>query len=262
MQRMSLRPRCGGVFVAAIVLLGASVAAAQTLPPLTPAPPPGAAAELRAQLAPRQFTTLSSELAARIDRIKTRVGERFKKGDVLVLFDCVAQHAAAARARAMQTAAEKTYEINERLAKLKSIGTLELEVSKAEIAKVKADVAVTNDAVSKCTIAAPFSGVTVDQKAREYQYATPGQALLEILDDNDLEVEFIAPSRWLRWLAPGYGFSVAIDEVDKSFAAHITRLGGRVDPVSQSIKVFGSIDGPETGLIAGMSGRVSIAPPK
>jgi hypothetical protein len=44
-------------------------------------------------------------------------------------------------------------------------------------------------------------------------------------------------------------------------AAKITRLGGRVDPVSQTIKVFGEIGGAAPELMAGMSGRANIAAP-
>ena len=48
-----------------------------------------------------------------------------------------------------------------------------------------------------------------------------------------------------------------------SFAsAAITRVGGRVDPVSQTIKVFGEIRGEAAELMAGMSGRANIPPPK
>jgi RND family efflux transporter MFP subunit len=224
---------------------------------------PGAAApqEIRAQLTPRDYTTLASENAGRIDRLATRAGQHFKKGDVLVVFDCVAQQAQAAKARAVLFAAEKTYAVNRRLADLKSIGQLELDVSQAEIEKAKADVAIGDAAVSKCSIAAPFTGVTIEQKAREFQYTTPGQPLLDILDDRNLEVEFIAPSRWLSWLKPGYAFAIRIDEIGKSYPAHITVLGARVDPVSQSIKITGAFDNAAPELISGMSGRIDIAPP-
>lgn len=114
---------------------------------------------------------------------------------------------------------------------------------------------------SKCVIAAPFAGVTVDQKARAFQYTTPGQALLDILDDHGLEVELIAPSRWLSWMKPGYQFQVHIDETDKTYPARISRLGGRVDPISQSIKVIGEITADAPELMAGMSGRTIITSP-
>lgn len=259
-ERMLVALGLRSFIVLAMMSLAASAAIAQGAPPLDAE---GAAAPqvIRAQLVPREFTTLASETAARIDRIAHRSGEHFKKGETLVVFDCVAQRAQSAKAHAVLLIAQKTYAVNRRLAELKSISQLELDVSAAEIEKAKADVAIADAAVSKCAIEAPFSGVVVEQKAREFQYTTPGQPLLEILDDRALEVEFIAPSQWLRWLKPNYSFSVAIDETGKSYRAHVELLGARVDPVSESIKVTGAIDGDAGDLVPGMSGRVSIAPP-
>jgi len=216
---------------------------------------------VRAQLVPRAFTTLSSETAARIDKISHRAGEHFQKGETLVEFDCVTQRAQVAKARAVLKAAEKTYAINKRLFDMKSLSGLELEVSAAEIDKAKADVAMADAMQSKCVVEAPFTGVVVDQKAREFQYTTPGQPLLEIVDDKALELEFIVPSAWLRWLKTGYAFSVAVDETGKTYHAHVELLGGRVDPVSESIKVTGTIDRDAQDLMPGMSGRVVMAPP-
>lgn len=217
--------------------------------------------ELRAQLTARQYTTLSGEMAGRLDRIATRPGERFKTGDVLVVFDCVIQRAQLARAKAVEQQAEKTLAINRRLVQLKSIGQLEFEISEAEVAKAKADRVIADATVSRCSIAAPFNGVTVDQKAREFQYANPGQPLLDLLDDSNLEVELIVPSRWVGWLKPGFAFDVHVDEIGKTFPARISRLGGRLDPVSQSVRIFADINAAPGELMAGMSGRAIIAAP-
>lgn len=220
------------------------------------------ATELRAQLIPREYTTLASEMAGRINKITTRVGEHFKQGDVLVEFDCESQVAQVERAKAVQMQAEKTVAINRRLVQLKSIGQLELEVSVAEYAKSQADLQIANAAASKCKIFAPFSGVAADQKVREFQYANPGQPLFDVLDDRNLDVELIVPSRWIGWLKPGYNFQFRVDELDRNYAARIVRLGGRVDPISQSIRVFGEITDAGTELMAGMSGRATIVPPE
>ena len=216
---------------------------------------------IRAQLVPRAFTTLSSETAARIDRISHRAGEHFQKGETLVEFDCVTQRAQVAKARAVLKAAEKTHAIHKRLFDMRSLSGLELEVSAAEIDKAKADLAIADAMQSKCSVEAPFPGVVVDQRARESQYTTPGQPLLEIVDDHTLELEFIVPSAWLRWLKTGLSFSVAVDETGKTYQAHVELLGGRVDPVSESIKVTGAIDGDARDLMPGMSGRVLMPPP-
>jgi RND family efflux transporter MFP subunit len=216
---------------------------------------------IRAQLVPRAFTTLSSETAARIDRISHRAGEHFQKGETLVEFDCVVQRAQVSKARAVLKAVEKTYAVNRRLFEMRSLSGLELEVSAAEIDKAKADLAVADALQSKCIVEAPFAGVVVDQKAREAQYTMQGQPLLEIVDDHALELEFIVPSAWLRWLKTGTAFSVAVDETGKTYHAHVELLGGRVDPVSESIKITGTIDGDAQDLVPGMSGRVLMSPP-
>jgi membrane fusion protein (multidrug efflux system) len=191
-----------------------------------------------------------------------RFADELVRDILLIEFECATQRAQVARAKAVETQAEKTAAINQRLANLKSIGQLELDVSRAEVEKARADLDIANAAASKCEVAAPFNGITVEQKAQQFQYATPGQPLLEILDDRSLEIELIAPSRDLGWLKPGYAFQVHIEETDKTYPAEITRVGGRVDPVSQTIKVFGEIRGDAPELMAGMSGRANIPPPK
>lgn len=238
-------------------------AAAQGLSPLGPRGGEiDTTPEVRAQLVPRQYTTLSSEMAGRIDKINTRVGDGFKQGEELVVFDCVAHRAQLARAKAVVTQAEKTLAMNHRLLQLKSVGQIEVDIAQAEVQKAKADLDVADSMVSKCSIAAPFAGVTVDQKARPFQYATPGQPLLDVLDNRNFDVELIAPSRWLAWLKPGYPFQLFVDEIGKSYPTKVLRISGRVDPVSQSVKVIGEITVPAPELMAGMSGKATIAPPR
>jgi membrane fusion protein (multidrug efflux system) len=232
--------------VATLILAGP--AWAQTLP-------------VRAQLSPRQFTTISSELPGKIDRITVRDGDAFKRGDILVEMDCVLQRAQLEKARASLGAAEKTLAVNQRLAEMKSVGALEAQLSAAEVAKARADVSFMSATVSKCTVIAPFSGRVVERKAQSHQYITAGQPLLDILDDRSLDVEFLVPSSWVSWMAPGTGFTLAVDETARTYPAKVGRLGARVDPVSQSIKVIGEVTGGADDLRPGMSGVVTVTPP-
>jgi RND family efflux transporter MFP subunit len=221
----------------------------------------GAASEARAQIVSLHTATLSSEMAGRIDSIATRVGNHFRKGDVLVTFDCAVPRAQLTREQAVVTQMERTYEINRRAVAQKSTGQLELDIAAADVLKAKADLAAAEAVASKCTIAAPFAGVAVEQKAHEFEYATPGQPMLDVLDDGALEVELTVPSRWLSSLKPGAPFLVKIDDTGKTYSGQITRLGSRVDPVSQSVKVIGAIIGDPSGLVAGMGGHVVVTPP-
>ncbi|BAE49945.1 efflux RND transporter periplasmic adaptor subunit [Paramagnetospirillum magneticum] len=217
--------------------------------------------DIRAQLTPRDYTTLAAEIGAKVERIAVREGERFTKGQALVAFDCSIQKAQLSEARASLSAADKTLAVNKRLLELQTIGKLENDVSMAEADKARAKEVASAAVVAKCQITAPFDGRVVEQKVRSQQFVQPGQALLDILDDSELELDFVVPSKWLVWLKPGHGFQVVIDETAKTYPVKMTRVGARIDPVSQTVKVTGTIGGRFPELSAGMSGKVLLAPP-
>lgn len=214
--------------------------------------------EIRAQLLPRRFTTIAAEIGAKISRLPIPEGAPFKAGQLLVSFDCSMPNAMLQKAKAELSAAQQTHASNKRLYELNSLGKLELDVSGANVAKASAEVGAQQALLAKCSISAPFAGRVAEQKAREQQFVQPGQALLDILDDSVLELEFLVPSAWLAWLKVGTGFQVDIDETRKTYPAKFIRIGARIDPVSQSVKVAAAIDGKFPELIAGMSGRVQI----
>lgn len=222
---------------------------------------PAQSLDIRAQLSPRRYTTLSAELGAKIETISVREGERFRGGQVLVSMECSLQRANQEKARAALAAAERTASVNKRLHEMNAGGELEAEIAAAEARKARAEVEAGRAILSKCQVAAPFSGRVADLKVRADQFVQPGAAMMEIIDDSVLEVEFLAPSRWLAWLRLGSAFQILVDETGQAYPAKVARLGARVDPVSQSIKVVGEITGTHPELLAGMSGKVQMAPP-
>lgn len=217
--------------------------------------------EIRAQLLPRRYTTIAAEIGARVNRLPVPEGSAFQSGQLLVSFDCTLPQAQLRKAQADLEGAQQTLKSNVRLSELNSVGQLELDLSRTAVNKAKAEIGANQAVLSKCSVAAPFAGRVAEQKAREQQYVQPGQALLDIIDDSVLELEFLVPSRWLSWIKVGGKFDVQIDETGKRYPAKFIRVGARVDPVSQSVKLAAAIDGKFPELIAGMSGRVQIAPP-
>lgn len=246
----------------ACIVVSCAMAQAQSTAPVTPPPKPAIERqEIRAQLLPRRYTTVAAEIGAKITRLPVAEGSAFKAGQLLVSFDCTLQQAQLQKAQAELDGASQTLKSNQRLDELNSVGQLELDLSRSAVGKARADVGANQAVLGKCAVSAPFAGRVAEQKVREQQYVQPGQALLDIIDDSVLELEFLVPSRWLSWLRVGGKFEVQIDETRKSYPAKFIRIGARVDPVSQSVKVAAAIDGKFPELIAGMSGRVQVAPP-
>ena len=242
---MARRARAG--FALALLVLLAPAALAE--PPL----------EVRAVLVPRQEATLSSEMAGRIAALHVEEGQRFRRGDRPVSFGCEVQRAQLTKAAAEVWAAEKELEAKRRLEQLQSASQLEIDLAQARVRTTSAEHAVMQAMVRRCEIAAPFDGRVVRLEVNAFESVTAGEPLLSILDHRDLRVQLLVPSGWLAWLKTGAAFALALDETGGTHRARVTALGARIEPVSQSLEVHGTIDDAPDDLLAGMGGIARFA---
>jgi RND family efflux transporter MFP subunit len=208
----------------------------------------------RGLLVARTETTLSSQLSARIERISVKEGNRFKRHQVLIDFDCRLYQAQLNRTKAQLRATQKTFSANLQLQNFQAISKLEVAVSEAEVAKAEADVELSQIRVSLCKVKAPFSGRVIKLHVAPYASVSPGEPLIEILDDSRLEIRLHIPSMWLASIRIGTKFKVEIDETKRTYRAKVIRMGAKVDPVSQTLPVIAAIIDKDKHLLAGMSG--------
>ncbi len=226
-----------------------------------PVPPAAAPLQIRAKLSPVRYAVISAEVGAKVEKLPFAEGARFRAGEALVVFESAVYRAQADKARAQADSAERIVTAYRRLAEQGSVGQLELLSAEARAAEAKADKELTQVMLSKCTVSVPFAGRVGELRVREQQYVQSGQPLIEVIDDSTLELEFIATSASLAWLRIGQKFSVKIDETGKSYEAVLTRIGAKVDPVSQTIKLAASIQSGNAELLAGMSGTIDLKAP-
>ena len=209
---------------------------------------------IRVQFISRQQSTLSSELSAKIGSLPFREGDTFRAGQVLVSFDCGLYRAQLNKAEASAQAAKQTLKVNQRLAELNSIGSLDVDLAAAKVKETEAETAAMRVMVGKCTLIAPFSGRIAKLHVDPHEFVSPGKPLLDILNTDQLELQMIVPSKWLARLKVGSNFDMKVDELDKNYNARVTRLGAKIDPVSQSVFLAGQVEGKHPELLPGMSG--------
>ena len=209
---------------------------------------------VRGVVKPAEEAVISSELQARVKRIPFRDGQGFKKGDLLVEFDCAKYWADLAAAKAELEGREKTAVNNQELAKLNGIGQLEVDVSETEVKQAAAAVRSAQVAVRHCKITAPFSGRVVKALVHPHESVNPYDEVLSVLNDKTFEIELILPSTSLRWVTQNSVFKFFIDETQELYLAKVVEIGARVDPVSQTIRVFGQFKEQPSQVLAGMSG--------
>lgn len=210
--------------------------------------------ETRVLVTTQDRAVLAGELAARIDEMAFRPGQSFKKGDVLISFDCAAYKAQRASAAADHRQADAQLKSQQRLFELRSVGELDVVMAEAARDRTLAQVQLQDVYLDRCRITAPYDGAVVQWLSRPYQIANPADELMEIIGSGNLELELIVPSSWLSWLSVGQTFQARIEETGTVITATTERIGADIDPVSQTVKVFAAINGDAGGLLPGMSG--------
>lgn len=211
---------------------------------------------LRAQLKAKDFTTLSANLAGKIMTLSAPEGTRVSKGQSIAVMDCSYQEAEKSIAEAKLDAADANFKANKRLEQLDSVGSLEVHLSEAEKSMAEAQLKAIDVTLSKCKIDAPFDGIITKQFVQAHQFIREGEPLVELTSSNNLEIETIVPSTWLRWLRKDTEFSITVYETKETLKAKVDRIGGRVDPLSQTVRVIGVFTKQPKHLLSGMSGTL------
>jgi len=210
---------------------------------------------VRGLIKPVEKAVISSEIDAKIKDIPFKSGDSFKKGDLLVGFDCSFYRADLASAEASYKSRQHVFENNKQLLALNAISDIDVSISESEMQVARAERTMKAVRVNQCKIKAPYSGRVIEVASNEHETVQMDKEILSILNDLNLEIELIVPSNWLIWLKTGDSFSFIIDETGKAVDASVFKIGAVVDPVSQTIKLKGKFEGDDLeGVLSGMSG--------
>lgn len=214
---------------------------------------------IRGVVRPAEQATISTEIVATVAKVGFKEGQTFKKGDVLIAFDCRRYEAELASAVAQLREMQVSVDTNLFLEKRDAGNKQDLDISKARAAKAAAEADALKVRIDQCVIEAPFDGRVAELGIREHEMPSTNKPLIQILADGEMEIELILPSNWLHWLKEGSEFTFLIDENRKSYDGVVTRIGASVDTISQTIKVSAKFKDAPQDVLPGMSGSARFA---
>jgi membrane fusion protein (multidrug efflux system) len=243
--------------------------AAKPAPPETPAAvakPPAAAmekpaSEVAALIVAGEETTLSSQMAGRIRRVRVGLGDQVKKGARLMEFDCSEQQAQLETADAEYRAARETHLARLRLQALGAAGELEVTVAAAGTDKARSQVDVRKSQLAYCRVNAPFSGNIARLRVKASESVNAGQPLVDLVNPASLKAQMFVPAAWIAWLKTGTRLSINVRETGQTFNARISKMNSRVDGVSQQLEVEARIEKGGGRLLPGMVGSAVFEQP-
>jgi membrane fusion protein, multidrug efflux system len=188
--------------------------------------------------------------------LPVRDGDAFRRGDLLIDFDCERPKAEWKTAEAERIGMAAAYENSRRLAEYRAAGAHDVQMARAALDKAAAAVDVITVRLKQCRIFAPFDGRVADLPIREHEMPQAGQPLMRIVSDAHLEVDMIVPAKWLRWLKPGESFRFSPEDSSQHVEGEVVRVSGAIDPVSQTIRAVGTLKADPGTILPGQGGLV------
>jgi len=212
------------------------------------------ATPIRVLLLPEKETTISSTIGARLVSFNGTLGQRFRAGDLLVAFDCEEALARVDISKAELSGAIDQHEAKVKMQGLDQASDIEVALAASASNKAKAQLNLNKAQVSQCKIYAPWAGRVAKANVKNHMSVTPGQPLMELVKDGSLKLKLNLPSKLLAQVKSGSKFTIVIDETDLRYAASVSAVNSRVDPVSQTVEVEAKLLKSYSELLAGMSG--------
>lgn len=209
-------------------------------------------------LVPHQEKVISSPRDGKISNIYFKNGDSFKRGDVLLEYDCRDLLAEARIAQEERRVTGGRRMKSERLFRLDIISDIDYLGLTAEANQARFRESLFDVRMDTCRIVAPFNGRITDRLSNPGEYTRTDRVLLQIASDEPLQAEFLIPSKWLRYVDVGAPLEIIVNETGRSYRATISRIYGEVDPVSQSIQVVAALAPYQDPLLPGMSGVATL----
>ncbi|WP_160153874.1 efflux RND transporter periplasmic adaptor subunit [Microbulbifer sp. ALW1] len=219
---------------------------------------------------PLRQALLSAEVAGLIQDIHSDIGDRVKKGDLLLTLDPelsgISRDAALAEvARVRETLADSRRRLAEleRLVGDNHVAETEVESLGSEVRERSAQLQAAQVETERLSallrrhqVNAPFSGTISLRQIEVGEWVEPGTALFELVDTDSLRADFQVPQRYFSRIQPQTGIRVTLDSGD-TFTARvehkipISRSGSRTF-LLRTIVARGA-GGEDPALIPGMS---------
>ncbi len=208
---------------------------------------------LRGILVPEKDIKMSSPFEALVSKVHVEPGQRVRRGQKLVSFDCEVIRSELVSAEARLRQRTLSHETNEKLYQATALSRTEYELSQSRIAESESEVRTANLRLRNCDLKAPFSGIVSDVSVREFAHVMLGEPLLVLLDDSSLDLIVHVPSDWLRDKLVGKRLKVTVQETGDVHEATIKQIWPSVDANSRTVKVSARLEGRHPELFSGMT---------
>ena len=207
-------------------------------------------------------TTLYPESAGRIDWIGVTAGQRVAQDDLILRLDDRVERIAVERARLAVADAEAALDRYRTLSESNAVSAVQLRDAQLVVEKAALDLQEAEDALARREIRAPFTGDIGLIDVGVGDYVTTATPVASLDDRRTIVIAFRVPERFANQIERGQIISLSTPALPgRDITGEIADVDSRIDPVSRTLTIQGTVDNQADTIRPGMSFEVSLALP-
>ncbi|MBI3561938.1 MAG: efflux RND transporter periplasmic adaptor subunit [Gammaproteobacteria bacterium] len=206
-----------------------------------------------------EIVTIRPEISGRVAEIHFNEGEPVKKGAVMVTLDQGEAQARVAESKAQMEVTKVSYDRATELIKNKLISQQQLDDVTAQYSAAVARLNVNHELWKKTQLIAPFDGIAGLRQVSPGDYVQPGQAIVSVVDQHLLKVEFQVPEIYLAQLRNGMEVQLSSDAYPgKHFSGKVYAIAPTISATSRSIAIRAKVNNDKGVLRSGLFAQVTL----
>lgn len=215
--------------------------------------------EAQGEVKPFKHVTMQADISGRVANIDFDEGKPVEANKVVMTLDDSVYQAQLAQAKAKMDHSQVNYG---RLKKLLDRGTgspSDVEQALATLEYDKASVALAKANLAKTRIKTPFAGVLGLKSIDVGDFVSTGQPLLDIVDIDNLIVDFFVPEKYIAEMKQGLSVSLNTDVyADANYQGEVVAIAPTLNTKLRALKVRAIVHNPNHILKPGVFSRLSI----
>ncbi len=220
----------------------------------------------------KQDVVISAEVAGKVKRVQKELGDKCKKGELLLKLDSENYEIAVAQARAAltqgQVALDHAKRDWRRMQKLKesAVATAQqLDGAEGAQSSAQASVELNNAALRaakrnlrETSVRCPFTGLVAERMVDVGQAVLPQTPLARLVDTSQLKLSLSVIASELSRIEIGQAVTLNDPSIKKAYSGTVSRLGVAADPATRNFPVEIVVNDKDSSLRAGQIVHVTL----
>jgi len=207
---------------------------------------------------PTNDVEIIAEAHGMIKTVHFKIGDRVKKGTVLVEIDDLLIKSDLARQEINYFKAKRDFERNKTLYEQNSISASQLDISRLDMQAAENDLTRAKKALDDTKVKAPISGTINSKKINEGSYIQQNSSIGNIVDISTLKVKVSISEKDAFVLKPGDTVEIMTDVYPgQMFLGHVDNIASKADEAHTYPVEIHLPNDPAFPLKGGMFGRVN-----